>query len=280
MKFSIITPSFNQGRFIRDCIESVRAQTGVDWEHIVMDAGSTDDTISILKEYPHLKWVSEPDKGMSDGINKGWLKADGDWVMWLNTDDYLFPGALTTVTEFASKHPQADVVYGGWAFVAADKQVIKISEALPFDLPMLIHYGCYIGSTACFFRKSRTVDQGFLLNTNFRQAMDQEYYVRLGKAGKAFHPIPEILAGFRVHGDNTSMRHSTATDISGILARQRQLAEGAAIRRAYGHTVFKNEMAVAMMDAALWYWFRVKNVMRKLFTRVCRKRPTTHCCGF
>ena len=75
MKFSIITPSLNQGRFIRDCIESVSSQAGVELEHIIIDAGSKDETISVLQKFPHLKWTSQPDKGMSDGINQGFLKA-------------------------------------------------------------------------------------------------------------------------------------------------------------------------------------------------------------
>ncbi len=94
IKVSIITPSFNQGRFLTDCIESVLAQVGVEVEHIITDAGSTDETIDVLNRYPHLKRKSESDKGMSDGINKGFLHASGDWVMWLNCDDYLLPGAL------------------------------------------------------------------------------------------------------------------------------------------------------------------------------------------
>ena len=75
MKFSIITPSFNQGRFLPDCVESVLSQSGVEFEHIVTDAGSTDETLDVLKRYPHLQWSSEPDQGMSDGLNKGFLKA-------------------------------------------------------------------------------------------------------------------------------------------------------------------------------------------------------------
>jgi glycosyltransferase involved in cell wall biosynthesis len=94
IKISVITPSFNQGRFLSECIESVQTQTGVDVEHIITDAGSTDETLDVLNRYPHLKWSSESDEGMSDGINKGFLNASGKWVMWLNCDDYFLPGAL------------------------------------------------------------------------------------------------------------------------------------------------------------------------------------------
>ena len=137
VKFSIVTPSYNQGRYIRDCIESVRSQTGVEWEHLVQDAGSTDETAAVLAEYPHLQVVREPDKGMSDGINRGFLRATGDWVMWLNTDDYLLPGALEKVARFAAQHPVADVIYGGWNFVDGEKKFLKRMKMFPFDLGMM-----------------------------------------------------------------------------------------------------------------------------------------------
>jgi glycosyltransferase involved in cell wall biosynthesis len=264
MKFSIVTPSFNQGRFLRDCIESVRCQTGVDWEHIVIDAGSTDETLSVLKEYPHLQWISEPDRGMSDGINKGFRRAQGDWVMWLNGDDYLLPGALQTMARFADAHPEADVIYGGWEFVDAEKKRLKRMKVFPFDLRMMIYYGPYIGSTACFYRKQTVIDGGFLLAVDFRQCMDMEYYARLGRAGKVFRYCPEIIAAFRLHGDNTSFRHLKASTIDEHLKRQKQIAESAAVRRCYGLTMFNEPFADGVVDAVLWYYYRLKKVVLKL----------------
>ncbi len=88
LKFSIVTPSLNQGRFIRDTIESVLNQNYQNFEHIVIDGGSNDDTINILKEYAHLKWTSEKDNGPTDAINKGFKLATGDIFTWLNSDDY------------------------------------------------------------------------------------------------------------------------------------------------------------------------------------------------
>jgi glycosyltransferase involved in cell wall biosynthesis len=205
MKFSIVTPSFNQGRFIRDCVESVRAQTGVEWEHIVTDAGSTDETIPILKEYPHLTWISEPDKGMSDGINKGFLRATGDWVMWLNTDDYLLPGALARVAEHAAKDPKADVTYGECLFVDEAKRVLRRRLDHRFDFRVLLFYGCFVQSTATFLRRS-IVTAGHLLDIRYKVCMDFEYYLRLSHLGYKFSFLPEALAAFRWHGVNTSTR--------------------------------------------------------------------------
>lgn len=203
MKFSIVTPSFNQGRFIRDCIESVRAQTEVDWEHIVVDAGSTDETLAVLREYPHLKWTSEPDRGQSDGINKGFLRATGEWVMWLNADDYLLPGALAKVAAAATRWPHLDVLYGECVFVDKDKRPLRRKRDHRFDFGVLVFYGCYIASTATFLRR-RIIEAGELLDVNYRVCMDFEYYVRLAMRGYRFGYLPELLAAFRWHETNIS----------------------------------------------------------------------------
>jgi glycosyltransferase involved in cell wall biosynthesis len=204
VKFSVVTPSFNQGRFIRDCIESVRMQSGVEVEHIVVDARSADETVAVLKEYPHLQWTSEPDKGMSDGINKGFLRATGEWMMWLNTDDYLLPGALQRVAAFVAGHPEADVIYGDADFVTSDKQFIRRKREHRFDPSVLLFYGCYIQSTATFIRR-RVVDARHLLDINYRVCMDYEYYMRLARLGYVFRHLPESLAAFRWHDANTSV---------------------------------------------------------------------------
>lgn len=101
LKISVVTVSFNQGRFIRQNIESVLNQGYTNFEHVIIDGGSTDETISILKEYPHLNWVSEKDKGQSDGLNKGFRKATGEIIVWINSDDMLAPGALHIIDDFS-----------------------------------------------------------------------------------------------------------------------------------------------------------------------------------
>ena len=208
MQFSIITPSFNQGRFIRDCIESIKIQEQVDFEHIVLDACSTDETISILKTYPHLQWVSEPDKGQTDAINKGFLRAKGDWLMWLNADDYLMPGTLSKVAQFATQHPEADVIYGDMFYVREDGGILRDKREPVFSFNMLLFYGPFIPSTSTFYRR-RVVVEGFLLDAQYKVCMDFEYYLRLAHAGFRFVNLPERLACFRLHGANVS---SISTD--------------------------------------------------------------------
>jgi GT2 family glycosyltransferase len=140
---------------------------------------------------------------MSDGINKGFLRATGDWLMWLNTDDYLLPGALAKVAACAAQSPPADVIYGECLFVDKDKQLRRRKRDHRFDFGVLLFYGCYISSTATFLNR-RVIAAGHLLDTNYRVCMDFDYYVRLALQGYRFGYLPEALAGFRWREGNTS----------------------------------------------------------------------------
>jgi glycosyltransferase involved in cell wall biosynthesis len=92
MDFTIITPSLNYGRFLGECLESVACQDGINFEHFVLDGGSTDDSAAVATRFPQVTWIQEADEGMSDAINKGFDRAKGDWVIWLNADDRLSGG--------------------------------------------------------------------------------------------------------------------------------------------------------------------------------------------
>lgn len=258
MDFTIITPSCNYGQFIAECLESVAQQEGGALEHLVMDACSTDNTAEVVGGFPHAIFFQEPDKGMSDGINKGFLKAQGKWVMWLNADDRLLPGALAAVKEFAEQQPDADVIYGCWNFVDKHGAFIREMTVFPFDRGMIANHGCYIASTATFFRRSTIIDKGHLLNINFRSVMDGEYFCRLAAAGKRFEYLPKVLADFRLHAQSISQRNLGKDDIDGVLAHQRQLAESRAIRRVYGVRLFKDEMLNGIVEGVLYHAYRLK----------------------
>src|SRR5712692_521613 len=123
LKLSVVTPSYNHADFIEDALQSVKGQNYPSVEHIVVDGASTDETCDILRRYSgrpgweHLRWISEPDKGQSDAINKGFRMSRGDLVAWLNSDDYLLPGSLQAIAQYAAAHPDVDVVYGDSIFV-------------------------------------------------------------------------------------------------------------------------------------------------------------------
>ncbi len=117
MKISIITPSYNQGNFIEDTIKSVIQQDYPNFEHIIIDGGSTDNTLDILKRYPHLRWISEKDSGQSEAINKGFKLATGDIIAWLNSDDYYERNIFSLVANYFQENSQCRILYGDMTFV-------------------------------------------------------------------------------------------------------------------------------------------------------------------
>lgn len=223
MKFSIVTPSYNQGRFLPQCVESVLAQSGVEIEHIVTDAGSTDETLDVLSRYPHLKWSSEPDKGMSDGINKGFLQATGDLIMWLNCDDYLLPGALSKVAAFCVSHPDADIIHGDCVYVTEDDHIIRRKYDTAVDEWDLLFVGCVIPSTSTFFRRS-IIQSGNLLDEKYKNCMDWEYYLRLIRKNYNFRYIKEPLAHFRWHDESTTQKNWQRMIDEGLRCRREHIS--------------------------------------------------------
>ena len=261
--FTIVTASYNYGHYIGECLQSVADQTGVTLEHLVMDAGSKDTTVEVVARFPHASFFQEPDKGMSDGINKGFQRAKGKWVMWLNADDRLKPGALKVLKDFAERNPDADVIYGCWDFIDAGGNHLRRMSLLPFDRRVLVQNGCYIGSTACFYRRETTIAAGHLLDIDFGYCMDGEYYARLAHLGKHFAYLPEVLADFRLHDESISQRSLGKDDMKNTLRIQRQAAEPRAIRRIYGIKLFRDEALNNVVDGILYHVFRVKKGILK-----------------
>lgn len=291
MHFTIVTPSLNYGRFLGDCLASVAGQMDasmerrnvsadaddlpaggasldpvsdhpqgrsgiappcITLEHLVIDGGSTDDSAAVAACFPHVTWIQEPDDGMSDAINKGFNRARGEWVMWLNADDRLKPGALAAMLPLMEKSA-ADVVYGDWDFVDESGTFLRHVKSLPWSRFVHVHHHCFIGSTAAFYRKSTVIDAGHRLRNDFRYVMDGEFYARLDAAGKRFEHVPVTVADFRMHGGNLSQRHLGKTkDMEQILAAERQYIESRAIRRAYGLTLFRDPYLNGLVDGILW----------------------------
>jgi glycosyltransferase involved in cell wall biosynthesis len=264
MHFTIITPSLNYGRFLGDCLRSVATQAGVTLEHLVIDGGSTDDSAAVAARHPHAKWIQEPDEGMSDAINRGFDRASGDWVMWLNADDRLKPGALAAMVPLLEAS-SADMVYGDWDFVDESGVFLRHVKSLKWSRFVHVHHHCYIGSTAAFLRRATSIDGGHRLRKDFRYVMDGEFYARLDAAGMAFEHVPVTVADFRLHGANASQRHlGKPRDLDAILAAERQHVESRAIRRAYGITLFEDPYLNGLADGILWIAARGWKIVRKL----------------
>ncbi|MES2659835.1 MAG: glycosyltransferase family 2 protein [Verrucomicrobiota bacterium] len=251
MDFTIITPSLNYGRFLEDCLASVAKQSGVSLEHLVFDGGSTDESAAVAARFPDAVWTQGKDSGMSDAINKGFERAQGDWVIWLNADDRLKPGALAEIL-VALKQSKADVVYGDYDFINETGGLIRTMKVPRWSRFVHIYHHCYVPSTAAFYRNSSVIGEGHRLREDFRYVMDGEFYARLDSLGKKFCHVSINVADFRLHGKNASHRHLAGTrDMDTILAAERQHVESRAIRRAYGHSFFKDPYLEGLIDGLL-----------------------------
>lgn len=254
MKISIVTPSFNQGQFIADAIESVASQNYPNKEHIIIDAQSTDETIEVIKRYehlPHLKWVSEPDKGQADAINKGFKIASGDVVAWLNTDDYYLDGTFSKVADAFKQNSKANIVYSDTMLVNKNKNLLRIKKDHQFDYGVLLYYGCYIQSTTTFFSKC-IIDAGHLLDISYKICMDYEYFVRLSNLGYCFQYVPDVFAAFRWHDTNVS-----------VVYPKKRREETVRIKHQYGFKVTQNLKLQTFLHDFTYYAYLTKRQMLK-----------------
>jgi glycosyltransferase involved in cell wall biosynthesis len=209
LTFSIVTPSFNQAVFLPDALESVHSQGyGGQVEHIVIDGGSTDGSLHLLQSARHLSWVSEPDRGQSHALNKGFEMTTGELIGWLNADDFYLEDSFARVASYAAAHPDVDVIYGDCVFVDGSGGLLRSKNEHHFDRDILLYYGCFIPTTSTFFRR-RVLERDLLhLKEDLHYLMDYELFLRMSSGGACFGWLPEELAAFRWHEGNKSY-HAT-----------------------------------------------------------------------
>lgn len=202
-RISIVTPSFNQGAFLQESLQSVAIQGPVTMEHIVVDGASTDGSVDILRRFAetpggeHLRWISEPDGGQSQALNKGFRAAKGEVIGWLNSDDRYRGGCFARVLQTFDEHPEVDVIYGDYTWIDEAGTIQQLRREISFSpLVLLYHHVLFIPTTALFFRR-RILDDGFLLNENLEYAMDFDFMVRLMQNGYRFLHVSRFLADFR-----------------------------------------------------------------------------------
>lgn len=194
---SVVTPSLNQAAFIEATIRSVMCQDYASIEHIVIDGGSRDGTVDVLKKYPHLRWVSEPDSGPAEAINKGWLRSRGDILSCLGSGDMLASGAVRSVVELFRSEPGLQMVYGDVNVMDEDGNPGSTVKSAPFSLYRLF-LNSYICPQAVFVRRGLLSRVG-MLDEGLLCANDYDLYLRIATAGCAMRYVPRVLANYRFH---------------------------------------------------------------------------------
>jgi len=196
---SIITPSYHQVHYLEQTIKSVLSQDYPQIEYIVIDGGSTDGSVDLIRRYESeiSAWVSEPDRGQTDAINKGFSMANGEILAWLNSDDLYYAGAVSDAVEYLRKNPDAGMVYGDADYIDEEGHVVGRFPAAQTDLKRLRQGYVHIPQQAAFFRASLW-KQVSPLDPSFYFAMDYDLWVRIASVAP-IHYIPKLWAAFRLH---------------------------------------------------------------------------------
>jgi glycosyltransferase involved in cell wall biosynthesis len=204
-RLSVITPALEQVRYIGETLDSV-ARLPVEHEHLVIDGGSTDGTVELLLERddPALTWVSEPDRGQTDAVNKGLRRATGDYVGWINADDVYLAGGVVRAIAHLEANPDVSAVYGFMEITDEQGAVTRTYRPAGFSWTRYLWLGDYVPTTAIVFRRSLLDGRG-LLDETFRDAADYDFYLRLFH-GVRVDRLDEPVVRFRYHADSKTAR--------------------------------------------------------------------------
>ncbi|MBW6440669.1 glycosyltransferase [Patescibacteria group bacterium] len=199
-KISIVTPSFNQGEFLERTILSVLNQNYPNLEYIIIDGGSTDNSVEIIKKYEKYisYWVSEKDEGQGDALNKGFLKATGNIVGWQNSDDIYLPKAFLAVANEFKAHSNADIIFGNRLKINKTDKVWRKFKFTPFYLTSYWYCRMSLSNQSAFWKRKLFSEIG-MIDKNISFIMDYDFFLRAGIRKKKFVHINRFLGGFRIH---------------------------------------------------------------------------------
>ena len=197
---SIITPSFNQADYLEKTIQSVLEQKSKNIEYIIMDGGSSDGSIDIIKKYESQidYWISRPDKGQVDAINQGIAMAKGKWVGWQNSDDFYYPGAINEAEKLILQNQDAAVVFGDIAIVDSNGNILRNQKYVVPSFKEMLAEGMLMCNQALFWRRDALNKN---LDPKYNYSFDYELFLRLIRAGRCVHS-PKISGAFRLHGES------------------------------------------------------------------------------
>ena len=205
MTLGIVTISFNQARFLAECIESVRVSDGRNLKYVVVDPGSTDGSRQLILRYQDRfsTIVFEPDQGPADGLNKGFARCHAEVYGYLNSDDRFRPGALDYVLDYFERHPQTDILLGAIAMIDGNgrARLRKRTQDRPFDVRKFAVCACTVFQQGTFFRREAFARTGGF-NLGSKTAWDSELVVDMALAGCRFGYTNKVLADFRIHAES------------------------------------------------------------------------------
>ena len=193
---SVVTPSLDQGRYIEATIRSVAEQDYPRVEHIVIDGGSTDQTLDVLSRYGHLRYLSEPDRGQAHALNKGFALATGDVFGWLNADDLYLPGAISAAVGVLRETGCA-LVHGGWSQIDEHGRLLREVSPISFDYQLQLEVRNAVSQPGSFFTRKAFESVGGI-DERYRYAMDYELWLKLGARFDVRH-VERTLAAYRLH---------------------------------------------------------------------------------
>ena len=212
---TIVTPSFQQGEYLEETILSVLNQDYPNIEYIIIDGGSKDSSLDIIRKYENrlAYWVSEPDLGQADAVNKGWQHANGEFLGWLNSDDLLCPGAITASVSYLVNHTEVGFIYGDLIHIDSKSNELSRIEVSDLNVETLIRKAAWISQPGNLFRRS-IVDKIGKLDISLHFQLDLDYWIRVGLVSNFKH-MHKVLAKFRVHelSKTSSKSYLAAQDI-------------------------------------------------------------------
>jgi len=225
LKISVVTPSFNQARFLTETMESIHGQNYPNLQHIVIDGGSTDDSVSIIKRYADKLdyWVSEPDDGQTGALVKGFSHADGEILCWLNSDDLFEKRTLWEVAEYFEKHPASAFIYGDALWIDACGNPIKTKKEIPFNRFIWYYDYNYIPQPSAFWRRNLYHKAGGL-DTSFDLAMDADLWARFADIVQPIH-VRRLWSRMRLYPDQKNQRLRARSNAEDAQIRQRWAGE-------------------------------------------------------
>jgi len=209
IKASVVVPNLNYAQFLQANLDSLAAQNRPDLEVIIVDGGSTDGSLELIESWARdhqARWISEPDEGQAQAINKGFRLARGEILTWLNSDDMLAPNAVARAIEAFDQDQSLGFLWGFCLFIDSDGQPLRIGNPdVRSDFSELRGSRCFVTQPGSWFRRS-VLDQFGLIDESYHYAFDYEIFLRLSGKVKAYF-LPEVVSQFRLHSSSKSVSH-------------------------------------------------------------------------